>query len=416
MEVLQELLEHLWPDTDAGETALTSAIRDLRRALRHGASARALIASRRGHGYRFTAGVDRVERAPTAPRRAHASATIDTAETQLVGRAAEQERVSTALERAIAGRGSIAVLLGPLGVGKTAIAEALACRARARECDVHVGRCIEGRSYATLWPCLQILRSVSRVDRTAVPTTCTDVSSSTRLRIATQLLDRLAVAAALRPQVLIIENFQWADVDSLSALEFLGQSLEGRRVLLLLTSRETLSGAHQRTLRVFTRVGADSVRCFPLNATDSLQLLAAAAPEPLPESVAEDVRSRAGGIPLFLLELARPSAQPAETLSASREERHIPGRIRDAIELLASSLSPECRRILLHASIARLPFGLKELAQLASRTAPSVALAVAEAEAALLLSEIPGKPGRYAFVHPMYRDVFRSLSATASPA
>jgi predicted ATPase len=187
-------------------------------------------------------------------------------------------------------------------------------------------------------------------------------------------------------------------------------------VLLLLTSRETLSGAHQRTLRVFTRVGADSVRCFPLNATDSLQLLAAAAPEPLPESVAEDVRSRAGGIPLFLLELARPSAQPAETLSASREERHIPGRIRDAIELLASSLSPECRRILLHASIARLPFGLKELAQLASRTAPSVALAVAEAEAALLLSEIPGKPGRYAFVHPMYRDVFRSLSATASPA
>src|SRR5262245_43518934 len=52
----QELLQALWPDVRVSDSALWSALRDIRRALRDAKSG-AAISMQRGRGYRFTAAV-----------------------------------------------------------------------------------------------------------------------------------------------------------------------------------------------------------------------------------------------------------------------------------------------------------------------------------------------------------------------
>ena len=53
----RELLDAVWPNTHVSMSALSSALRDLRRALRDTDAQRPIVATLRGRGYRFVADV-----------------------------------------------------------------------------------------------------------------------------------------------------------------------------------------------------------------------------------------------------------------------------------------------------------------------------------------------------------------------
>jgi len=63
------------------------------------------------------------------------------------------------LAAARAGQGSVALLVGDPGIGKTRTAEELAARARETGAIVRWGHCFEGEGAPAFWPWVQVLRS-----------------------------------------------------------------------------------------------------------------------------------------------------------------------------------------------------------------------------------------------------------------
>src|SRR5688572_27099805 len=61
----------------------------------------------------------------------------------LVGREREQAMLREALANALAGRGSLVLIGGEAGIGKTALAEAALAEAAAQDATVLVGRCYD---------------------------------------------------------------------------------------------------------------------------------------------------------------------------------------------------------------------------------------------------------------------------------
>src|SRR5207237_1100314 len=79
-----------------------------------------------------------------------------------LGRERELSDLTAALAEARLGRGRLYLLRGEAGIGKTALAEAIASRAAAGGCGVFWGRSWDGESTPSYWPWLQILRACGR--------------------------------------------------------------------------------------------------------------------------------------------------------------------------------------------------------------------------------------------------------------
>jgi predicted ATP-dependent serine protease len=69
-----------------------------------------------------------------------------------VGRSAELERLRSAFDRAFAGNGNIAMLVGEPGAGKTRTSMELETYARMRGAQVLVGRTHESEGMPSYWP------------------------------------------------------------------------------------------------------------------------------------------------------------------------------------------------------------------------------------------------------------------------
>src|SRR5262245_25463273 len=78
---------------------------------------------------------------------------------EFIGREAELAELRGRLDRACGGEGSLCLLVGEPGIGKTRTAEELAAEARLRGADVRWGRCFEGEGAPAFWPWIQILRA-----------------------------------------------------------------------------------------------------------------------------------------------------------------------------------------------------------------------------------------------------------------
>ena len=89
-------------------------------------------------------------------------ATSPVLSTPFVGRETELREFHVALEAVIAGRGSIILLTGEPGIGKTRTVIEVTEAARARGMLVVWGRCQDWEGAPAYWPWLQVLRSLLR--------------------------------------------------------------------------------------------------------------------------------------------------------------------------------------------------------------------------------------------------------------
>lgn len=79
-----------------------------------------------------------------------------------VGRDREQAILRSALDAALAGRGSAALIAGEAGIGKTTLAEVLCEEASASGALVLVGRCYDLTETAPYAPWIELFGGVSR--------------------------------------------------------------------------------------------------------------------------------------------------------------------------------------------------------------------------------------------------------------
>jgi predicted ATPase/DNA-binding winged helix-turn-helix (wHTH) protein len=115
----EELLDEVWHHRFVTESAISSRIKSVRRAIGDDGRAQRLIRTVHGRGYQFVGDVRREEPAATAP----AVTGVPTPATATIGRTDDVERVL-----ALLGEARIVTLLGPGGVGKTRLAVEVALR------------------------------------------------------------------------------------------------------------------------------------------------------------------------------------------------------------------------------------------------------------------------------------------------
>ena len=226
-----------------------------------------------------------------------------TASRELVGRSAELAGLDRALAGARAGRGSVVLLAGPAGIGKTCLADELAARAAAAGLPVLRGRAMPEEGMPALWPWWQALRPYPELaDRLDVPAgdataLSPDVPRGERLRGFELLLGALAERAA-GGLVVMLEDLHWADE---SSLRMLAMSTGRAGLLVLATYRDDeRSAALRATVTQLRRDGATTaITVRPWDAAEIASVVGGAAD---PSWVPLLARA-SGGNPLYVNEM-----------------------------------------------------------------------------------------------------------------
>ena len=279
------------------------------------------------------------------------------------------------------GRGSLVLVSGDAGVGKSALVRAFV-DALAGDVTVHVGGCDDLVAPRSLGPFL---------DMAAGPAARgSDVRGVVEAGTMPEVLPALLELFAHGPTVAVIEDLHWADDATLDAMRYLARRVTGIPVVLVATFRTSgLAGDHPLTRLLGTLLGDHVVR-LPL---ESLSVRAVRDLGGFGDDEAAEVHRITGGTPFFV----------TEVIAAGVEV--VPTTVRDAVLGRIAALRPEVRALLRRLSVV--PGGAERwLAE--ALTTGSDALVEAEASGVLL-----GDPDGLSFRHELSRRaVESSLTAT----
>ncbi len=314
---------------------------------------------------------------------------------RLIGRDPELDVLSAFFER-LADDGAALLLLGDPGVGKTALLDAAA--GVAREAGVLVLR-LAGVQFETtmsfaglnqaLLPLHRELIALARPHRDALNIALgfVEAGAPDPLLVSNATLALLREAARSQPVLVIVDDLQWLDRATASALGFVARRVSTGRIGVLGASRLDEQGAP-------VRWGIPEYELAPLDHDAATRLIGTCFPS-LPARVRDRVLAEAAGNPLALLEL------PAG-LAALRELPNVlplGRRLESVFAARVLELPESTRRLLLLTALD----GTGDLRVLESAHAQGRGLDdLAAAEAARLVS-IDEATHRLVFRHPLIR-------------
>ncbi|MHA6785803.1 BTAD domain-containing putative transcriptional regulator [Pseudonocardia saturnea] len=306
-------------------------------------------------------------RPPVVATRAEPAATVGGAPgSGFVGRRSELSTLVTRLSAAVAGTGSVVLVGGEAGIGKTRLAEEAAATAVDLGMRVAWSRCADEAAAPALWPWTQVLRVLGS-DVGTLPAAGPGDSDARRTELFEQIAAALAAAAAAGPLLVVLDDLHGADPLSLHLLRFLVGRIRAIPVVVVATMRES---AEERTdALVHTLADLARERAVTRLALDGLQdaevgeLLAGRG---LPDqALAGELRRRTEGNPFFLVELIellrserRLDARPGSSISGPGD---IPASVRDVIERRLGRLPADTRALLTLAAVVGREFPLDVL-------------------------------------------------------
>jgi DNA-binding CsgD family transcriptional regulator len=224
-------------------------------------------------------------------------------------REAELSVLAEAVQAAADGHGSVALVMGEAGIGKSSLVDALRAHLPA-EGRMFVGYCDDLATPRTLGPFRDLVGSVGAELSRAV----TDGSDRDRVLAAL----RAELTWSQHPTVLVIEDIHWADDATLDALRYLIRRMADVPAVLILTYRDDeLNREHALHGLLGQASRSDHVRHLPLHrlSPEAVRQLSAGSPVN-----AGDLFALTSGNPFFVLELL-----------ASAEEERVPRTIVDAV-------------------------------------------------------------------------------------
>ena len=324
----------------------------------------------------------------------------------IVGRAAELEQLAEGVAEAREGRGSVVLLVGEPGIGKSRLCDEIA---RSAEVEVVWGRAWEAGGAPPYWPWTQVLRTIGGPATSVhVARLRGDVADAPIQAAEDRFLLFDAVArhlfAARRPLVIIFEDLHAADEPSLHLLAFLATQLRSAPIMLLGTYRDVEARLTAAAGEILDRVARNARVIQPrrLAAADVMTLASADPALGLDRDAIDAVYRRSEGNPLFVVELLR-------VIARQGVQGTVPAGVRNAIREHLRGLPPALRPVLEAAAAVGRELSASVLADVLRRPLPEIgdALAMA-AELGVLVARGP----RFAFAHGLIAETLHDdLSA-----
>lgn len=362
----------------------------------------------------------------------------------LVGRTQEQALLQAALGEAAVGRGSVAVLVGEPGIGKSRLAESVLSAATRSGFATAWARCPESRATPPFWVLTQLRDQLGAQlpAGTFVGVLDPDMHDGTHesaeasggaFGLYRSVLAQLV--AAHHPILVVIDDLQWADPASLRLVEHLAADLAATEVLLVATTRPLDDQAPDALVDCLAEIArlptSRQLELGGLRVDDVVDWLDARDDVAVPDAVAALVHERTGGNPLFVKELTELLAAEGrlDDVAAVADARTIPPGVRFVVRRRVSRLPRPTQQLLSTAAVVGSPFGLATLAAVIETDEVSVLADLVPALDEGLLVESRGdlvfshalvadalarevNPARAAAVHAA---VARSLASIAGP-
>ncbi|HYI15026.1 MAG TPA: AAA family ATPase [Thermomicrobiales bacterium] len=277
---------------------------------------------------------------------------------RIVGRAREQAVLAGQLASALAGQGSLALVSGNSGIGKTALVRDLSAMARTHGCMVLSGACYDAGTTPPYGPWYELTASADLRDERLPAPPLLDEAPNPDAFVA-DLRAYLRALAEGRPLMLVLEDLHWADPESLAFLRLFARQLDAVPVLLVVTYRDDDLTQHPALDRILPHLvresNAQRLNLAPLDAP-AVQTLVEwryGLPDTDLTRLSSHLGGRSQGVPLYMLELLR-SLEEEQRLRRTQDgwelgeidEGHVPVLVRQVIDGRLERLSPDVRRLL----------------------------------------------------------------------
>lgn len=342
----------------------------------------------------------------------------------LVGREREREILAAAAGAATGGKGSLVLVAGEAGIGKTRLAEEVL---GASELVVSAGAA-SALATSPYDPLVAALRCRLRNSPGCLGN-CGGLTSHLAVLMpelgpAVDKVEGATLAEAIRcafravaqesPAAVLLEDLHWADEATLDLLPSLVAALREDPILIVGTFRnDDLSSGHPvRRLRIeLRRAGQlNEITLSALGPDEAAQLAAGHLGGAPGAALAGRVYERTQGVPFFIVELSKALSESGRLRPGSGgiefagdADVPLPDTVRDTVLLRAAALSEAGRQALDVAAVAGSRFELEPVARLTGETA------LMEATDSGLISE--AEPGVGIFANALareavYEDIF----------
>ena len=371
-----------------------------------------------------------LETQPPKPRRA------------FVGREAETTELGRLLESVRQGKGSLVLIGGEPGVGKTRLCEEVLAGAGEQQMLVLAGHSYEGEGTQPFIPFVENLELASRIVpraafRAALGEAAPEVAKlmpelrrifpdmpepiqlpaeQQRRYLFNSFRDFLSRLSKQRPSVWLLDDLHWADESSLMLLQHLAQGLDDLPVLVLGTYRDVeleVGKPFEKALAQLVRQRlARRMALKRLPQASVADLLAILAAEPPPESLVKVIYGETEGNPFFVEEVFSHLSEEGKLFDQDghwkpglkADELEVPEGVRLVIGRRLERLSSQTPKILSAAAVIGRVFDLGTLEALDGFDPDDVLDAIDEAETAkLVASSSTGREVKYRFTHELIR-------------
>ncbi len=364
---------------------------------------------------------DRATRALVQPLLAHPAPEPDRPGlpgTALVGRADEIRQLAAAWRTAAAGRAGLVLVTGGAGVGKTRLLAALAEGARGRGAAVATAHCFGTSGRLALGPVAEWLRDPAlrpaladldpvwraEVDR-LVPAGRDRAASSASARAMVDAWQRhrffeglaRALTGLAKPLLLVLDNMQWCDQETLAFLEFCPRP----RTRGPAADRRDAARRPRRGFRRHRLVPRDAAHrnlteltLGPLDIADTARLAETIAGRRLLPANVGLLQATTGGFPLYVVEAVRAAADLGDTQLPA-------GDLASVLRARFEHVSPPARSVAGLAAAVGRDFPLDLLTEASHLDADAVVAAVDELWQRRIVVELADG---YDFSHDLLRD------------
>ncbi len=306
----------------------------------------------------------------------------------LVGRHQEWAELRDAWQVAAAGQSQLVLIGGEAGIGKTRLAEEFVQWAEHQGISTATARCYAAEGELVYAPVASWLRSrplppLEPVWRSAVgrilpellvqDSTLAPPGSLTEAWQRKRLFEALAraILGDGKPLLLMLDDLQWCDRETLEWLHYLLRFDPHARLLIVGTLRtEEFGDDHPLTLllRGLRRDGRlGEIRLDPLDKAETISLATGLVGEALDPGVAVCLYDETEGNPLFAVETVRGGLPETVVESETGEliciPRPLPSKIQDALSARLDQLTPTARELARLAAVIGREFTFSVLSQ-----------------------------------------------------